>query len=70
MVFFKTAREKTEENIGFVVTTFYIIFLPLFCYNNFFAEQVQCQVYDIIIKLNFDWQPCALLFIDYNGKCS
>ena len=30
MVFFKTARENTEKNNGSVVTTFYIIFLPLF----------------------------------------
>ena len=65
MVFFETARENTDENNGYVVRIFYIIFLPLFGYNNFFAEEVQCQVYEMITKINFHWQPCELLFIEY-----
>ena len=36
-----------------------------FGYNNFFAEGVQCQVYDMITKINFHSQPGALLFIEY-----
>ena len=65
MVFFETAREITEENSGSVVRIFYIIFLPLFGDNNIFAEKVQCQVYEMITKINFHWQPCALLFIKF-----
>ena len=65
MVFFETARENTEENNGYVVRTFYIISFHFFGYNNFFAEKVQCQVYEMITKINFHSQPCALLFIEY-----
>ena len=65
MVFFETARENSEENNGSVVRVFYIISFQFFGYNNFFAEKLQCQVYEIITKISFHWQPCALLFIEY-----
>ena len=65
MVFFETARENTEENNGSVVRIFYIISFHFFGYNNLFAEKVQCQVYDMITKINFHSQPCALLFKEY-----
>ena len=65
MVFFETAREITEEDSGSVVRIFYIISFHFFGYNKFFAEKVQCQVYEMITKINFHSQPCALLFIEY-----
>ena len=67
---FLKPQEKIQKNNGSVVTNFYNIFLPIFGYNYFFVEQVQCQVYEMITQFNFHWQPCALLFIEYNRNCS
>ena len=68
---FLKPQEKTQRKIKDLWSEFSTSFsFYFFRYNNFFAEEVQCQVYEMITKINFHWQPRALLFIEYIENCS
>ena len=68
---FLKPQEKIQRKIMDMCSEFSKTFSFHFLgYNNFFVEQVQCQVFEMITKFNFHWQPCAFLFVEYNGKSS